>query len=288
MKTYLLPALVLTTGLMALAFNTEPAKAQNDIDLRLYRLDCGTIQATDLNLFSLADDYTGQQKHLVDSCYLIKHDENWMLWDTGLNEQAVNAQKERNTFVLNVSKSLLSQLSELNLTPADIDYVGLSHTHFDHVGNVNMFPDATLILQKAEHDVLTNPELAQKLYIIPDFLSHFITGEGKDNVRLLDGDTDLFGDGTLKAIFLPGHTPGHMALQVNLKESGPVILSGDQWHFEENKEKDNVPDFNYSEAETKKSSARLKQLVKDQNARLVLQHGEKDNESLPAFPAYLE
>ena len=88
------------------------------------------------------------------TCYLIKHAQGWLLWDTGLGD-AVAAMPEgqkSNAGVWHVKKTLASQLAEIGVKPSDIRYLALSHSHGDHVGNVELFPQATLVVQKAEYD----------------------------------------------------------------------------------------------------------------------------------------
>ncbi len=115
-------------------------------------------------------------------------------------------------------------------------------------------------------------------------MSYFLTDENKEKVRTLSGDEDLFGDGSLKVINLPGHTPGHMALKVTLPESGVFILSGDQWHFNENRRHNGVPSFNYDRADTLASSDKLEKLIKNTGATLIIQHEVKDISKTPELP----
>lgn len=260
-------------------------------EIRLYRLACGEIGVTDLNVFSDTDAYVGQQKTIAASCYLIKHGENWVLWDAGLpaNTPKVAAENPGSPFRPALPETIEEQLATIDLKPEDIDYVAISHGHFDHTGHANAFTNATLVMQKAEYDFMTgNPEAAKAAFMDPALISHF-TGPEKESKRmLLAGDADIFGDGTMKAIKLPGHTPGHMALLLNLPETGPVILSGDQWHFHENHESNGVPSFNFDRADTLASSDKLNMLIKNHKAKLIIQHEPKDNEALPKLPEYLK
>lgn len=272
--------------------NTYITKPTNTaVETAMYRLNCGDIHVFDLNVFSDTDEFVGQEKDLTVSCYLIKHGAHWLLWDTGLPNEL--AEKENGTtagaFKLEVKKTLKDQLSQIGLTPDDITHVGISHGHFDHTGNVNMFKNATLIIQKAELDFITNhTEEAKSYYMDIEKISYFLEEDHLDQIRTLKGDTDLFGDGTLKAITLPGHTPGHMALMVKLKDSGTFVLSGDQWHFSDNHDVNGVPSFNYDRADTLASSAKLNALIKNNHAKLIIQHEQKDVNTLPVFPAFIK
>lgn len=282
MKAASIAALFVATSLFAPATLAADQDTQA-ADLRLYRLACGHIVVHKLNLFSDTQAYPGQTKALTDSCYLIKHGEDWLLWDTGLPDGLADAKAERGPISFTAETTLIAQLEQLGLRPEDIDYVGISHAHADHVGNVNLFPQATLIIQKAEWNAVfgDNAPLAAQA----DLLSAFKDGE---NVRLVTGDYDIFGDGTVVTLFTPGHTPGHQALLVRLPEAGPVILSGDAAHFTENWKTGQVPDFNTDRANTLASLDRLKRLADNLNARLIIQHEPSDIKALPEFPAYLE
>ncbi len=259
--------------------------------MKLYRLDCGTINVLDLNVFSDVDQYVGQTKQFTVSCYLIEKGENLILWDTGLPSALADAKDgtTNGVFHLTLKKTIKAQLAELDLTPEDITHVGLSHSHFDHAGNTNDFKNAQLIIQKKEYDFLTqHTEDALNYHMDASKLSHFIEDEDQSNIRILNGDTDLFEDGTLRTILLPGHTPGHMALHVKLAEFGDVILSGDQWHFEENREHNGVPSLNFDRADTLASSDKLERLIKNTGAKLIIQHEEKHIPVLPVFPKYAQ
>ena len=112
------------------------------------------------------------------------------------------------------AKTLAAQLAEIGVKPSDVRFVAVSHTHGDHVGNVDMFPDATLLIQKAELDWAFAPGKP------PPF-------KAARPIRKLEGDLDVFGDGSVTVISTPGHTPGHQSLLVHLSKTGWVVLSGD-------------------------------------------------------------
>ena len=280
---------------LALAAVAPSAHAQEEKDakpapeIRLYHLDCGNITVTDLNVFSDTDAYIGKSKDLVASCYLIKHGEDWLLWDTGLPASTPRlADVTTRPFILSLQETIPEQLKKLDLKPEDIDYIGISHGHFDHTGQANAFPNAKLIIQKTEYDFMTSQtETAMNYHMPAEAIANYVGETAKEKRMLLSGDTDIFGDGTLKAISLPGHTPGHMALLVVLPKTGPVVLSGDQWHFEENRKWNGVPSFNYNRADTLASSDKLNKLIKNRRARIIIQHDPLDNAKLPALPEYL-
>ena len=107
--------------------------------MKLYVLDCGTITVKDVSLFSPGVD-VGESKKLANNCYLIKHPKGNFLWNTGLSDalviESTGITVAEGMFHLQVKRTLQSQLADIDLTPADIDYVALSHFHFDHYGHL--------------------------------------------------------------------------------------------------------------------------------------------------------
>src|SRR5450432_3149531 len=118
---------------------------------KLYVLYCGDIALADASSFTPGASGPGA---LSDTCYLIKHAQGWLLWDTGLPDSLVAMPDgmKSNAGVWTSKTTLASQLAALDLKPSDIRYLALSHWHPDHVGNLNLFPQATLVVQKAEYD----------------------------------------------------------------------------------------------------------------------------------------
>jgi glyoxylase-like metal-dependent hydrolase (beta-lactamase superfamily II) len=248
----------------ALAGLAMPAQAA---DLLLTRLDCGTPQApTAVNQrFSDTYAYGDLKLQLVYSCYIVKHDGDYLLWDTGHAMTTPN-------FAPKVS--IVDQLAKLNIKPDQVKYVGISHYHADHTGQVASFPKATLLIGAREWDAITAPKPAEGVNYKP--FENWAKGEGKVEPLVLD--KDVFGDGSVIVLRTPGHTPGHQSLLVKLP------LSGDAAHFHENYDSDGVPAFNYDRAQTVASLERLKKLVATQKAKLIIQHDARDIGMLPAFP----
>lgn len=266
-------ALVLASA-AALFSGAAPA-----LDLQLWRLDCGTLQIDNLDDFSDTRAWVGQSKRLTSSCYLVRHGGRYLLWDTGLTKADLNRPltgpgSEGET----LNSTIVDQLAKIGVKPAQIEFVGISHYHFDHTGQAADFPDATLLEGKGDLDALRAGvgDRAKPL-------EHWLKGSGKS--QPVTGDKDVFGDGRVVMLDLPGHTPGHHALLVMLPKMGPVLLSGDATHFRENYESDGVPSFNTNRADTLASLHRFKALAKNLNATVIIQHDERDIAKLPAFPA---
>ena len=167
--------------------------------------------------------------------------------------------------------------------PEQIKYIGISHYHGEHIGQVASLPKSTLLIGKGDWDVLVDADAAKVAGTDNANFAHWISGGGKvEPVRL---DKDVFGDGTVVMLNTPGHTPGHHVLLVKLKDMGPVILSGDMAHFRENYDFEGVPNFNTDRSQTIASIERVKQIAKNLNATVIIQHDARDVGKLPAFPA---
>jgi N-acyl homoserine lactone hydrolase len=274
----LVAALLAASVSYASAQSAEPVK-----EVRLYALDCGRIRLNDMGVFSDTGEYDGKPGKIVDPCWVIRHPKGTLLWDTGLGDQMA-ADKNGVDFELGhmwVDVTLLDQLKAIGLTPADITFLSFSHTHFDHTGNANEFPDATWILNKAEIAwAETRPSFAVKL---ESFSTYQVA-----RTQMIDGDYDVFGDGTVRILKTPGHTPGHQSLMVKLKKAGTVIISGDLFHLRENYRFRRVPPFNVDRADTLASIDRVDTILKNTKGRLIVHHDPDDFKALPAFPKYMD
>jgi N-acyl homoserine lactone hydrolase len=274
----------LAAGLCANALAAVSVLAQGAPapEVTLTRLDCGTPPAEPRDVgartgaglrFSDTYDFEGLKLNLVFSCYLIKHGDDYMVWDTGFGKGA-GAQAPKET--------IPEQIAKLELKADNIKYVAISHYHGDHVGQVELFPKSTLLIGKGDWEALTDP--AKKTGMAnPATFAPFISGGSK--VEPVAYDQDVFGDGTVTMINTPGHTPGHHSLLVKLKEKGYVLLSGDLAHFQENYDTNGVPMFNVDHAYTLASLDRFKKIAANLKATVIIQHDARDVGKLPVFPA---
>jgi N-acyl homoserine lactone hydrolase len=145
-----------TVFAFALSFGGVHAQSEKPGVEKLYILSCGEGVAGDISLWSPGVN-EGKSMDFVDSCYLIKHKQGWFLWDTGLPDSVAalpNGLPPANpkTIYWHRAKTLAAQLAELNVAPSDIKKMAVSHTHPDHIGNVELFPQAMLYVQKAEYE----------------------------------------------------------------------------------------------------------------------------------------
>jgi len=268
-----------------LAMAATSTHAAGSATVKLWRLDCGTIQVNDLSLFSDAFDYQGRKLTLTDSCYLIAHGKDYMLWDTGLPVKLLKAPLSADApMAPTLDRTLPDQLQAIGVTPAEIAIIGISHYHFDHLSQAADFPQAKLMIGRADLDAMKMepaPFGAE-----PDLVAPWLKGQSAPEP--VSGDKDIYGDGTVVMLAMPGHTPGSYALLVRLARMGPVLLSGDVVHFEEQLATNNVPPFNTDRAQSLASMDRLKHIVKTLKAVLVVQHDAADIKKLPAFPQSAE
>lgn len=273
------PALLATFTLL---ITSTLATAAPPPAIKLWRLDCGLIQEDDLNLFSDTYAYVGKSRQLTVSCYLIKHGETYMLWDTGVSTEAIGKPLQGpGATGETLSQSLPDQLKTLGVEPKQIGIVGISHYHYDHTGQAALFPQATLLMGKGDVAALRVPGAERAKPV-----AHWVSGGGK--LEEVTGDKDVFGDGSVTMLDLPGHTPGHHGLLVKLAKRGYVLLTGDVAHFQENYDTQGVPIFNVNRADSLASIDRFKVLAKNLRATVVIQHEHADIGKLPAFPAYAE
>jgi len=255
---------------------TVPVFAQAPAEVSLTRIDCASSAGpADIGRFSDTMAYEGKKLQLTASCYLIRHADHYMIWDTGYPVTAATPNGPT------VKVTLVDQLAQLKIKPEQINYVGISHYHGDHTGQAASFPQATLLIGQGDWDVLKGPTPSGTTNAAP--LKHWLSGEGKSEP--VAKDKDVFGDGSVVMLDMPGHTPGHHSLLVKLKEKGNVLLTGDQAHFHENYDSNGVPTFNFNRADTLASFDRFKQIAKNLSATVIIQHDPRDIDKLPAFPA---
>jgi N-acyl homoserine lactone hydrolase len=255
-----------------------------------WRSDCGHSLANDESVWTPGAN-VGKSVEFSSTCWLIKHGNDWLMWDTGVPESALGDPKGWSTLpkliVYHIDKTVTTQLAEIGLKISDVSYVLVSHAHGDHIGNVKLFPDAKVLMQRAEYDWInsgtgTNANVQQLMVLARELL-----GKPK-HLQLVDGDTDVFGDGCLMLISTPGHTPGSQSLMVHLRNSGFVILSGDVVHLEENFVKDVVPSLNTDKAASIASMERVRGLMAKYDARLFINHDKSQADTLKLIPDFYD
>jgi glyoxylase-like metal-dependent hydrolase (beta-lactamase superfamily II) len=258
-----------------LLLGSAPAIAQPRPPLQLWRLDCGQASLS-LAPFSDTFRYEGQRRVLAASCYLIRDGDRYLLWDTGFPaDLAGRGETDVGGMGITLRTSIREQLARIGIQPGQVTFVGISHYHDDHTGQAADFPGATLLIGAADWEVARGrPATAARFRPWT---------EGQSRVEPVRGDHDVFGDGSVIMLDTPGHTPGHHSLLVRLR-SGPVLLTGDLYHFTQNYRTGGIPAFNTNRADTIASMARFQEIARNLHARVIIQHEPDDIRLLPAFP----
>jgi N-acyl homoserine lactone hydrolase len=279
--------MVIATALALLAISWLSVEAQNPRpvpSLRIYVFDNGFIRGFDTTMFNLARDEV-KEPGLIDVSYLVVHPKGTLQFDSGgIPDSAFTSDGMPVTQgPMSAAKPLLPQLAAAGYKPSDITYFVLSHYHFDHTADANAFAASTWIVQRAERDsMFGNPPTGS---VQPP---HY-TALKDAKTRVLDNeDLDVFGDGTVRLISAPGHTPGHQVLLVRLAKRGPVMLSGDLYHYPEERAKGRMPTIEFNAQQSGAARAKVEALLLQTGAELWIEHDIATHAGLPKAPAYIE
>ena len=250
---------------------------------RMYVLYCGELKVPDIAPWTNGA-HAGEPRTFSDNCYLIQHANGWMLWDSGLSDALLDkpASGPRG-MQMSRSKTLAGQLAELGVSFDQIKFLAFSHSHQDHIGNANLFSHATVYLQSTEYAAMfgATPE---KFGFAPATYQNLKV----NTIKQIDGDYDVFGDGSVEILSTPGHTPGHQSLLVHLPHTGALILSGDVAHFQENFDLRRVPAFNYNIDQSKQSMDKLAAVMQKEHAQLWINHDAQQNASIRHAPEFYD
>ena len=272
----------------------SPARpAQTPRPLRLYVFDCGTIHTADLSRFSLKREEVATPDLSV-ACFLVTHPKGTLIWDPGavpdaawkptgipvMQRVVLPDSQQRDVTLL---KPLNAQLAELGYSPADITYLALSHYHYDHTANANTFAGSTWLVRQEERDAM----FAEKFPGATQPSTYAALRNSKVIIIKTD-DHDVFGDGTVIIKWAPGHTPGHQVLYVKLAKTGAVLLTGDLYHYPEERTLDRVPTFDFNREQTRATRVAIEAFLKKTGAQLWIQHDFNGNARLKKSPNYYE
>jgi glyoxylase-like metal-dependent hydrolase (beta-lactamase superfamily II) len=266
---------IATTTLVAAAAALPHAAQPRVTSLRLYVLDCGTLIYNNPETYNLTRQEVKNTNMSV-ACYLVVHPRGALLFDTGLpdsargrpfNETPLGRQTNPSSTVywMLVTNTLRSQLSEIGFRPDNIDYLALSHYHGDHVGNANDYTSSVWLVQKADYEAMFGPNIPTES-INPSYRDL-----KNSKTQILQGDHDVFGDGTVVLKYTPGHTPGHQSLYLKLARTGGIVLSGDLYHYPEERTLDRMPEREKT-TQTPASRAALEVFLKEVKAELWIEH----------------
>ncbi|MDA9513351.1 lactamase [Bradyrhizobium sp. CCBAU 11430] len=276
----MMPRITFAVAIAALALSGSAALAQSEkagVE-KLYVLNCGEGTAGDISRWTPGLN-EGKTMDFVDTCYLVKHSKGWFLWDTGIADSVASMPNglvpaDPKAVTSRRPKTLAAQIEQLGLKPDDVKAMAVSHTHPDHTGNVELFPQATLYVQKAEYDW---PGANNEPRFKP---SH--------PVELLTGDKDVFGDGSVTILSTPGHTPGHQSLLVKLPKTGAVVLSGDAVHFKDNWDNRRVPSMNVNKDQSAASMQKIADTLAKEKAQLWINHDKAQRDSQKMAPEFYD
>jgi glyoxylase-like metal-dependent hydrolase (beta-lactamase superfamily II) len=184
-----------------------------------------------------------------------------------------------------LQQTLQDQLETLGLgfDLASIDYAAFSHIHYDHVGVANELTGATWLVQQGDYDVVMNEGA-----MVPAYEPALVAGLKERPAKVVDGDHDVFGDGSVRLISAPGHTPGHQVLYLELAEHGPLVLSGDLYHFRISRDQRRVPMFNVNRQETLAAMDKVEALVETTGADFWIEHDAALFETLRLAPGFYQ
>ena len=275
-----------------LALAAAPLAAQNGSphrapkppkSLRLYIFDCGVLKPADAKAFGF--EHVTELKMSV-PCFLVAHPKGTMMWDAGVapdSDFKGDGSPVSQGFI-EVAKPLKPQLEALGYEPGDIQYIAFSHYHIDHTANANMFAGSTWLVSQPERDIMFSdkpaPVRAEKNYAA--------LKDSKTTILPSSSDYDVFGDGTVIIKQTPGHTPGHQVLFLKLPKTGPVLIAGDLYHYNEERNTDHVPSFEYNKEQSLASRAKVEEFLKTSGAQLWIEHDYAANAKLKKSPAYYE
>jgi glyoxylase-like metal-dependent hydrolase (beta-lactamase superfamily II) len=289
-----LAAISVLTVVACSADQPRPSAENGDAQasaLRLYVFDCGTLQA-DPARFRLTREEVATTDLSV-PCFLVVHPQGRLIWDAGAvpdDEWTPTGSAVMHHLVLpdsgerdiTLRKPLMTQLAEAGYSPADITHLVLSHYHYDHTA-ANAFADATWLVRQVERDAM----FAEKAPGVTR-PSTYAALKNSKTVIIESDEHDVFGDGTVIIKSAPGHTPGHQVLFVRLTKTGPVVLSGDLYHFPESRTLKRVATFDFDQKQTPVSRDSVDAFLTRTGAQLWIEHDSVGNSRLKKAPEYYE
>jgi glyoxylase-like metal-dependent hydrolase (beta-lactamase superfamily II) len=271
-------------GFLLLAACASPTQ-QSGVE-RMYVINCGENHVKDVSRWTPGVN-VGQPHVFANHCYLVKHAQGWMLWDTG-NADRIAAMPGGMTvaggaITAYMKKPLAESLKEIGVAPTDIQHFAMSHAHGDHSGNANLFTAATLYIQSDEYAAMFGPE-PQKYGFVPANFERLRSNPA----MILRGDYDVFGDGSVTIKSAPGHTPGHQVLVVRLPKTGPVLLTGDMVHLQYSWNNRVAPSFNFNVPQSLATIDAMKAYAQQTGAQLWVNHDLEQNARIPKAPAFVQ
>ncbi len=270
--------------MLAVAAANGQSPQHSPRSVRLYVFDDGMIHGINPEMFHFKKEEVAVADMVVAS-YLIVHPKGTLMWDSGaIPDGDIKGDGSATTQGLySASKTLKGQLAAIGYAPKDITYFALSHYHGDHTANANDFAGATWLVQQPERDAMFGekaPPITQQ--------AHYNALKDAKTKILKGQDYDVFGDGTVVIKAAYGHTPGHQVLYVKLKRTGPVLLAGDLYHYQEERGTDKTPTFEFNREESLVSRAAMEAFIKKTGAQMWIEHDVANFNKLKKSPDFYE
>jgi len=278
---------ILLTALAAfsLALPALPqSKPKPPKSVRLYVFDGGSLNIPDTTPYRLKKEDIATNYMSV-ALFLVVHPKGTLMWDCGaVPDTAFPADGGPGKLrYATATKTLRSQMAEIGYQPSDINYLALSHFHWDHVGNANLFAGSTWLVTQAEKDIMFSEPPSPRTEP-----QNFSALKNSKTIILTKSEYDVFGDGTVVIMAAPGHSPGHQVLFLKLKKTGPVVLSGDLYHYPEERKLHLIPTTEFNPDQTVASRAAVEAFLKKTGAQLWIQHDFNANAKLKKSPQFYE
>jgi len=277
-------SLILLALSLILPIPASPQKATPPKSVRLYVFDCGTLDIPDPSPYQLKKEELAT-KDMSAPCFLVAHPQGTLMWDAGpVPDSAFKPGGGPGTMrYATAKKTLTSQLAEIGYSPADITYLSISHFHWDHIGNANLFAGSTWLVRKLERDVMFTEPFSPRTEP-----QNYSALKNSKTVIVTRTDYDVFGDGTVVLKSAPGHSPDHQVLFVKLANTGPVVISGDLYHYPEERKLNKVPTTEFNAKQTIESRKSIEAFLKKSKSQFWIQHDLIANAKLKKSPAYYD
>jgi N-acyl homoserine lactone hydrolase len=293
-------ALIAATGLLSMAAQNRsggssgaPAPpAGGSAPVKLYVFDGGILES-DPGRYRLTKEDVGETRLSV-AAYLIVHPRGVLMWDTGAvpdSEWTPTGQPVAQRLVLaegqerrvTIRSTLAAQLAASGYKSADVTHLALSHHHWDHTANANAFAGATWLVPPLERAAMFAEKPAGT--VRP---ATYASLRGSKTVAVTAAEHDVFGDGTVILKQAPGHTPGHQVIYVKLARTGGVVLSGDLYHYPQERTMGRYPTFEFNEEQTRAARAAVDGLLMRTGAQLWIQHDLTAHATLKKAPEFYD
>ena len=263
---------------------SQQKKAQAPKSLRVYVFDCGSLNIPDTTPYQLKKEELATTYMSV-ACFLVAHPKGTLMWDVGaVPDSAFKGSGPGTLRYATSTKTLTSQLAEIGYAPSDINYLAISHFHWDHVGNSNLFaPTAKWLVRKPERDIMFTEPFSPRTEP-----QNYSALKNAKTVIVTKDDYDVFGDGSVILKAAPGHSPAHQVLFLKLAKTGPVVISGDLYHYPEERKLKKIPTTEFNADQTVASRAAIEAFLEKTHAQLWIQHDFTANAKLKKSPQFYE